>query len=99
MITWGPSEKLDEGKYLIVYRVRLLEKDAKGEVAFLDVAHSGVTRSGERPKAEEVPPGTWHEIALPLTAEPNKPYEYRVWGSGKKIAMDRVYVFKVKANP
>ena len=63
------------------------------------MAEGGVTRSGLRPKGAEVPPGAWHEIALPLKVGSAKKYEYRLWGAGKKMAMDRVYLFKVKAGP
>ena len=99
MIFWGPYDKLDAGNYFIVYRLRFFDKLATGEVAFLDVAQNAVTASGLRPKAAEVPPGKWHEIALPLKVASTKDYEFRLWGSGKKMAMDRVYIFKAKANP
>ena len=99
MIIWGPYDKLDAGNYVVVYRLRFFDKAATDEVAFLDVAQGGTTRSGLRPKGGEVPPGTWHEIALPLKVTDVKDYEFRLWGVGKKMAMDRVYVFKVKAGP
>ena len=98
MIVWGPYDKLEPGSYFVVYRVRFYDKAATGEVAFLDVAQGGSTQSGLRPKAAEVPPGTWQEIAVPLKVTDAKDYEFRLWGSGKKMAMDRVYVFKVKAG-
>ena len=99
MITYGPTEQVEPGNYFVVYRVRFYDKGVTGEVAFLDVAEGGVTRSGLRPKGAEVPPGAWHEIALPLKVDSVKKYEFRLWGSGKKMAMDRVYLFKVKAGP
>lgn len=99
MIFWGPYDKLEAGNYFIVYRLRFFEKGAAGEAAFLDVAQNAVTASGLRPKAAEVPPGKWHEIALPLKVASPKDYEFRLWGSGKKMAMDRVYIFKAKAGP
>ena len=98
MIFWGPYDKLEAGDYFIVYRLRFFDADAAGEVAFLDVAHAGNTKSGLRPKAEDVPPGDWHAIALPLKVSETKDYEFRLWGSGKKMAMDRVYIFKVTAG-
>ena len=99
MIFWGPYDKLETGNYFIVYRLRFFDRMAAGEAAFLDVAQNAVTASGLRPKAAEVPPGKWHEIALPLKVTSAKDYEFRLWGSGKKMAMDRVYIFKAKPNP
>ena len=98
MIAYGPTEQVEPGNYFVVYRVRFYDKGATGDVCFLDVAEGGVTRSGLRPKGTEVLPGAWHEIALPLQVDSAKKYQFRLWGTGKKMAMDRVYLFKVKAS-
>jgi hypothetical protein len=92
---WGPYEKLETGRYFVVYRVRLFD-ETKGEACFLDVAHKGVTASGAHPKGAEVPPGAWHDIALPLEVDHPKDFEYRLWGSKHRMAMDRVYIYRVK---
>ncbi|HEY2341936.1 MAG TPA: hypothetical protein VGH90_02850 [Chthoniobacteraceae bacterium] len=99
MVISGPYDKLEPGDYLVVYRLRFFDKSAPtDELAFVDVAQDGVTRSGQRPKGADAPPGVWHDFTLPLKVSEAKPYEFRLWGSGEKMAMDRVYIFKVKGS-
>ncbi len=96
MIIWGDYDKLEPGEYIIVYRVRTYDAGPTDEVAFLDVAEGGNTKSGLHPKGADLPAGAWHEVPLALKVPEAKNYEFRLWESGKKLAMDRLYIFKVK---
>lgn len=92
---WGIYEKLDPGRYLIVYRVRAVKPIASGDCCFLDVCHKGVTRASRKPKPNEMEPGKW--VSIPISVELNTPteLEYRLWPFDHLIDLDRVYIFRL----
>lgn len=97
MMLWGPYTEFEKGNYFVVYRYQVLEEGSKGTF-FFDVAHNACTRSGVRLDAGKVPFGKWLEMAVPVHLTQKTKLEFRFWPAGIPVALDRVYVFKVKGE-
>jgi hypothetical protein len=96
---WGVYEEWEPGDYLIVYRMQSIEPvDESKSVCFLDVCTGGNTIASRRPKASEMPQGQWRCVPAKLSMKSAHKIEYRLWTNGRKMALDRVYVFKLPAD-
>ena len=97
MMLWGPYAEFEKGNYLVVYRHQVLEEGSKGTF-FFDVAHNACTRSGIRLDAAKMPFGKWLETAVPVHLTQKTKLEFRFWPDRIPVALDRIYVFKVKGD-
>jgi hypothetical protein len=95
IMLWGPYEKLEPGRYLVVYRFQFLDEVAGEHVCFADVACKAVTYSGRRPGADTVPARVWNHVAVPIAVPKALDFEFRFWPQGHRIAMDRIYVYRL----
>ena len=96
ILLWGIYEKWDAGKYVIVYRVQELHPIEKGDACFLDVCSKGVTFGGTKPSPDAVKPGEWTLIPVAIELGEEKELEYRLWPFDHLIALDRVYIFRLR---
>ena len=92
---WGVYEKWDAGKYLVVYRIQSLAPIDGKKVAFIDVCSNGTTVVGLNPDASEFSQTGWTCFPMLLELDAEKVLEYRLWTRKHKLALDRVYVFRV----
>jgi hypothetical protein len=92
---WGVYEKWDAGKYLIVYRIQSLAPIDGKKVAFVDVCSNGTTVVGLNPDASDFSPSGWTCFPMLLDLDAEKVLEYRLWTRKHKLALDRVYIFRV----
>ncbi len=98
-IVFGPYIDVDPGRYLVVFRLQLLEPH-QGPVAIVDVAagqdhHQVVKRELT---GRDLKPGQWQIIALPARFdEPTAHVEFRVERVDQApLAVDRIYVVRLR---
>jgi hypothetical protein len=99
IMLFGASDDLPPAHYLIVYRVQALTPvppSAEENVCFLDVCIRGKTAAGVRPKPSEFQPNHWSDIPVVGNLRKSRILEYRLWSDGHKIALDRIYVFRLE---
>ena len=98
MMLYGVSDNLPSDHYLIVFRVQALTTTPPGSadhVCFLDVAIRGKTAASAHPTREQFKPGQWSNIPVVANLRQSRYLEYRLWPDGHKIALDRIYVFRL----
>jgi hypothetical protein len=95
---WGIYEKWPPGEYLIVYRCQLLSAFQGPNVCFCDVPKNGNTIAQRRPASSEFKSGSWSEIPVRLDLRELTTIEYRLWTNDHKLAMDRLYVFRLPGD-
>lgn len=91
----GPYEKLGRGDWAIAYRFGFLDPVEGSAVCFVDVASGGVTAAGCRPNADRFKPKSWTLVPQFLRNGHERSFEYRFWPQGHRVAIDRIYVFKL----
>jgi hypothetical protein len=99
MCVFGPYTPLEQGRYVITWRVKFHGPVAEKDVCFLDVAHNAVTVSGRNPDGPECHPGEWVEMSVPLANPATREYEFRFWPHRHPLTLDRIYVFKLHDKP
>lgn len=103
IMLWGPYAALEPGRYLVVYRVQFLKAEGDNASqptgAFFDACTNAVTYSGRRPTAKSLPSGTWHSVGVPITVAAKKEFEFRFWPQGRKVAVDRIYLYQLDPKP
>jgi hypothetical protein len=95
ILLWGPSDLLQAGRYIVVYRLKLLKPPTEKALAFLDIARNGVTVHGIRPEATIAPVKEWTEIGVSLTLDKDLDVEYRLWPHKHEVAVDRIYIYRI----
>jgi hypothetical protein len=95
ILMYGPGETLGSGDYVIAYRFGFLEPVKGGSVCFVDIAVSGVTAVGCRPDGDRFQPKTWTLVPQLLRNDRERAFDYRFGPHGHRVAIDRVYVFKL----
>ena len=99
MCIFGPYTPLEQGRYVITWRVKFHGPVAEKDVCFLDVAHNAITVSGRNPDGPECQPGEWVEMSVPLANPATREYEFRFWPHRHPLTLDRIYVFKLHDKP
>ena len=99
MCIFGPYTPLEQGRYVITWRVKFHGPVAEKDVCFLDVAHNAVTVSGRNPDGPECQPGEWVEMSVPLANPATREYEFRFWPHRHPLTLDRIYIFKLHDKP
>lgn len=89
------------GKYLIIYRLQIMtppNQPVQGDdVCFMDICHdSGITIGAVHPSGFQFHPGQWSAIGVVIHLLKDDTIEYRLWPNNHTIAVDRIYIFKVK---
>jgi hypothetical protein len=88
-------ENWEPGKYLVVYRIQTDRHIDDGTYCFLDVCVKGGTIASNKPRPDELEPGKWACIPIPVELDSEKELEYRLWPQDHLIALDRVYIFRL----
>lgn len=88
-------ENWEAGKYLVVYRIQTDRHIDDGTYCFLDVCVKGVTIDSAKPRPDELAPGKWACVPIPVALDSEKELEYRLWPQDHLIALDRVYIFRL----
>ena len=96
LLFWGIYEKWEPGKYLFVYRLQSLSEAEGTNVCFLDLCSNGNTIATHKPEAGEFKPGQWSVMPVLYEVHEAEKLEYRLWPYKQEIALDRVYVFRMK---
>ncbi len=94
---YGPYMELKPGKYVVIFRLRLLEKSTAKSIISIGMANKQATVTERQVKAAEAPVDEWRVFAVPFTAKKTlSSVEFRAWQHRKSVAIDRVYLFEVE---
>ena len=96
LMFWGIYEIWEPGKYLFVYRLQSLSEAEGTNVCFLDLCSNGNTIAAHKPEATEFKSGQWSVMPVLYEVHETEKLEYRLWPYRQEIALDRVYVFRMK---
>jgi alpha-mannosidase len=101
-IVFGPYDEYPAGKYLIIYRMKLLETTDKG-IATLDASIGGRLFLGTRKlTADDLPEGKFASVPMMIdvTESHDGRLEFRVnWHGNAPLALDSITVFRLAADP
>lgn len=95
MLVFGPYVALDPGKYVAVYRMRALVRVTGKELCALDVCTNAVSFRNMAVDARLFASRTWRDVPISFKLTKRQKVEIRIWGKGYRMAVDRLYVFKV----
>ena len=100
-IVFGPYDELPPGKYLTIYRMKLLETADKN-IATVDASIGGRTFLGTRKlTADDLPEGNFASVALVIdvTESHDGRLEFRVnWHGNASLALDSITVFQLEGD-
>ena len=98
-IVYGPYIDVSPGRYLVVFRLQLLEP-RQGPVVAVDVAAGQEHRQLAQREidGEQLKPGQWTAVALPVTlGQPADQVEFRVEQlKHAPLAVDRIYLVRLE---
>jgi len=100
-IVFGPYDEYPPGKYLIVYRMKLLETTDK-DIATLDASIGGRIFLGSRKlTADDLPEGKFASVPLVIDVTEGQQgrLEFRVnWHGNASLALDSITVFQLEGD-
>ena len=79
-----------------MYRLQSLSEAEGTNVCFLDRCSNGNTIAAHKPEAGEFKSGQWSVMPVRYEVHEAEKLEYRLWPYKQEIALDRVYVFRMK---
>ncbi len=93
----GPYASLQPGKYVAVARIMRLSK-TNDYILSLNVAHNVRFKlADESLTGQQCPLGQWYNHPAVFTVDrPLTGVEYRIWQRGHPVAVDRIYIYKIK---
>lgn len=100
-MVFGPYDEYPPGKYLVVYRMKVLETTDK-DIATLDASIGGWLFLGKRKlTADDLPEGKFASVPLPIDVTENHDgrLEFRVnWHGHASLALDSITVFQFEGD-
>ena len=100
-VVFGPYDELPPGKYLTVYRMKLLETTDQG-IATVDASIGGNLYLGSRKlTADDLPEGKFASVPLiiDVTESQDGRLEFRVnWHGNASLALDSITVYRFEAD-